>query len=279
MEKKRYYKKKIKNILAFSAKILLGLIVIFPLIYGICLSFMGMSDIFKMPPVLLSKDMSLENYREVFSRVPMLTYFKNTLIVSGIQVAAQIITASFAAYAFAFFEFKGKKLLFSIVLATLMIPYESNLISNYLTICSLKLIDTYAGLTLPFLASGMSIFILRQFYLTIPRELKEAATIDGCGHMNFLFRIAFPISKPATASLGLYAFVNAYNQYFWPLLVTNKDSMRTIQVGTGILKDSEGANYGLVLAAAMLAIIPAVVIFIFGQKSLVKGMVAGAVKG
>ena len=271
--------KKRREYVFFLIKLLLGILVIFPLIYGVCLSFMGMADIFKMPPVLFSKNMSWNNYRAVFSRVPIFTYFKNTLLVSMIQVIAQIITSSFAAYAFTFFEFRGKKLLFTLVLATMMIPYESNMISNYLTICSLKLTDTYLGLTFPFLANGMSIFILRQFYMTILKELKEAATIDGCGHMNFLFRVAFPISKSATASLGLYAFVNAYNQYFWPLLVTNTDAMRTIQVGTGILKDSEGADYGLVLSAAMTAIVPAVIVFIIGQKSLVKGMVAGAVKG
>lgn len=255
------------------------MLVVFPLLYGVCLSFMGMVDIFKMPPVFFTDRMSWKNYIAVFSRVPIFTYFKNTLLVSAIQVAAQIITSSLAAYAFTFFDFRGKKQMFVLVLASMMIPYESNLISNYLTICHLKLTDTYLGLTFPFLANGMSIFILRQFYMTIPRELKEASVMDGCGHMNFLMKIAFPISKSATASLGLYAFVNAYNQYFWPLLVTNKDAMRTIQIGTGILKDSESADYGLVLAAAMTAIIPAVIIFIVGQKSLVKGMVAGAVKG
>lgn len=271
--------KKRNQYISYSLKLLTGLLVIFPLIYGACLSFMGMADIFRMPPVLISGSMSLNNYVRVFRRVPIFTYFKNTLLVSVIQVAAQILTSSFAAYAFAFFDFRGKKLMFTLVLAAMMVPYESNLISNYLTICDMKLTDSYLGLTLPFLANGMSIFILRQFYLTIPRELKEATVIDGCGHMNFLFRIAFPISRSATASLGLYAFVNAYNQYFWPLLVTNKDSMRTIQVGMGILKDSEGAEYGLVLAGAMIAIVPAIMVFIIGQKSLVKGMVAGAVKG
>lgn len=271
--------KKGREFIFFALKLFLGGVVVFPLFYGVCLSFMGMADIFRMPPVFFTDRMSWKNYQAVFSRVPIFTYFKNTLWVSGVQVVAQIITSSFAAYAFTFFEFKGKKPLFVLILASMMIPYESNLISNYLTICGLKLTDTYTGLTLPFLANGMSIFILRQFYLTIPRELKEASVIDGCGHMNFLVRIAFPISKSATASLGLYAFVNAYNQYFWPLLVTNKDAMRTIQIGTGILKDSEGADYGLVLAAAMTAVLPAVIVFIVGQKSLVKGMVAGAVKG
>lgn len=272
-------KRKIMEALTFSGKLLLGIAAIFPLIYGFCLSFMGMADILSNPPVLISKRMSLANYQFALQRVPMLTYFKNTLIVCFIEVGAQILTASLAAYAFSFFEFKGRKTLFALVTATLMIPYESTLICNYLTVCNLRLTDTYLGLTLPFLASGMSIFLMRQFYMTLPRELKEAATIDGCGDMRFLFSIAFPLSLPATCSLALYRFIDAYNQYFWPLLVTNRDQMRTLQIGTGILKDSEAANYGLVLAAAMIVIIPAILFFIIGQKWLVKGMVAGAVKG
>lgn len=272
-------KRKIMEALTFSGKLLLGIAVIFPLIYGFCLSFMGMADILSNPPVLISKRMSLANYQFALQRVPMLTYFKNTLIVCFIEVGAQILTASLAAYAFSFFEFKGRKTLFALVTATLMIPYESTLICNYLTVCNLRLTDTYLGLTLPFLASGMSIFLMCQFYMTLPRELKEAATIDGCGDMRFLFSIAFPLSLPATCSLALYRFIDAYNQYFWPLLVTNRDQMRTLQIGTGILKDSEAANYGLVLAAAMIVIIPAILFFIVGQKWLVKGMVAGAVKG
>lgn len=272
-------KKKALRVLSFCAKLLLGFLVVFPLFYGFCLSFMGMADIMANPPVLISKNMSLVNYAYAIHRVPMLTYFKNTLIVCMVEVVAQIITSSLAAYAFTFFDFKGKGLLFGIMTASLMIPYESTLICNYLTICNLRLTDTYIGLTLPFLASGMSIFLMRQYYLTIPGELKEASTIDGCGDMRFLMSIAFPLSLPATCSLALYRFIDAYNQYFWPLLVTNRDEMRTLQIGTGILKDSEAANYGIVLAAAMIVIVPAVLFFIVGQKWLIKGMLAGAVKG
>lgn len=272
-------KKKLLAWTSFLIKLAAGLVVVFPLIYGFCLSFMGMDDILANPPVLISKNMSLTNYGYVFSRVPMLTYFKNTMIVCLIEVVAQIVTSSLAAYAFTFFEFRGRKLLFATVTASMMIPYESTLICNYLTICNLRLTDTYAGLTLPFLASGMGIFLMRQFYLTIPKELKEAATIDGCGDMRFLTNIAFPLSLSATCSLALYRFIDAYNQYFWPLLVTNHDEMRTLQIGTGILKDSEASNYGVVLAAAMIVIVPAILFFIVGQKWLIKGMMAGAVKG
>lgn len=272
-------KKRMLETLSFLLKFLAGLIVVFPLIYGLCLSFMGMADIMANPPVLISDNMTLANYEYALRRVPMLTYFKNTLIVCFIEVAVQILTSSLAAYAFTFFEFKGRKFLFAAVTASLMIPYESTLICNYLTICNMRLTDTYLGLTLPFLASGMSIFLMRQFYITLPMELKEAATIDGCGDMRFLFNIAFPLSLPATCSLALYRFIDAYNQYFWPLLVTNRDDMRTLQIGTGILKDAEAANYGVVLAAAMIVIVPAVLFFIVGQKWLIKGMLAGAVKG
>lgn len=272
-------KRKLAAWISFLLKLMVGLIVIFPLIYGFCLSFMGMDDILANPPVLITKRMSLSNYAYALRRVPMLTYFKNTMIVCLIEVVAQIITSSLAAYAFTFFEFRGRKMIFALVTASMMIPYESTLICNYLTICNLRLTDTFIGLTVPFLASGMSIFLMRQFYMTLPRELKEAATIDGCGDMRFLLSIAFPLSLPATCSLALYRFIDAYNQYFWPLLVTNHDEMRTLQIGTGILKDSEASNYGVVLAAAMIVIVPAILFFIVGQKWLIKGMTAGAVKG
>ena len=165
-------KKRTLETLSFLLKLLAGMVVVFPLVYGLCLSFMGMADIMANPPVLISKNMTLANYEYALRRVPMLTYFKNTLIVCFIEVVAQILTSSLAAYAFTFFEFKGRKFLFAAVTASLMIPYESTLICNYLTICNLRLTDTYLGLTLPFLASGMSIFLMRQFYLTLPMELK-----------------------------------------------------------------------------------------------------------
>ncbi len=270
---------RIRKILIFSGKLLIGLIVISPLIYCLLLSFMPQSQINAYPPTLIPQRWTVRNYRKALEIAPLYRYFLNSLILCAIVIVTQVLLSSLAAYAFSFFEFKGKKLLFTLVLATIMIPPETTIISNYLTIHKLNLVDTYLGIAAPYLITGMGVFLMRQFYLTLPKELKEAATIDGCGDIQFLFRVAMPLSMPSIASLSVYTFVLTYNHYFWPLLVTNNDKMRTVQIGISMLKDNEAADYGLVLAGAVMILIPTIVVFIFGQKYVVKGMTAGAVKG
>jgi sn-glycerol 3-phosphate transport system permease protein len=166
-----------------------------------------------------------------------------------------------------------------IVLATMMIPVDAIIIANYLTISQFRLNDSYLGMVAPYLTSAMGIFLMRQCFLTIPRELHEAAIIDGCRDLRFLLKIVLPISQPAIASLGVYIFIQTYNQFLWPLLVTNSNRMRTVQIGMSILKEAEAVDYGIVLAGAVLILIPSVLVFVIGQEYLVKGMTAGAVKG
>ena len=272
-------KKKILKYIGFIAKLLVGILIISPIVYAFLVSFMRPSEVSAYPPQIIPEALQFENYLAVLERFPLLSFLKNSLIVCAVVITAQIITSSLAAYAFAFFEFPGKKLLFSIVLLTMMIPAETIIISNYRTMCDLKLVDTYLALVLPYLAAGMGVFLLRQFFLTIPMELKQAAYIDGCGDFRFLISVVMPISKPIIASLGVYVFVTTYNQYMWPLFVTNTTEMRTIQIGMGILLDAEAVNYGNATAGAVFTLIPVLLIFIFGQKYLIKGMVGGAVKG
>ena len=186
-------KRQIKAILSYSLKILLGLIVVSPLFYALSVSFMPRADVLASPPRLLPTEPTLRNFQRVLDLVPLGRYLLNSLIVSGIEIVAQVLFCSFAAYAFAFLKFKGRNLLFTLVLATMMIPGETTVISNYLTIQNLRLIDSYAGLVLPGLVSGMGIFLLRQFYLTVPMDIKDAATVDGCGHFAFFIRILMPI--------------------------------------------------------------------------------------
>jgi sn-glycerol 3-phosphate transport system permease protein len=160
-----------------------------------------------------------------------------------------------------------------------MIPSEATIISNYLTVSALGWNDSFKVLIIPFLTSAMGIFLMRQYYLTIPRELKQAAQIDGCGNFRFLTRIVVPISTPAIASLGIYVFINTWNQYMWPLLTINDPQKRTVQIGISMLQYSEATNYGIVLAGAVLILVPSIFVFIIGQKALVRGMTAGAIKG
>ena len=160
-----------------------------------------------------------------------------------------------------------------------MIPGEVVVITNFVTVQNLGLTNTYLGLIITSLVGGTSIFMMRQYFLTLSKDFKEAATLDGCGDIGFLFRIALPLSLPTLSSLAVYLFVSIYNAYFWPLLVTTKSTMRTVQVGVAQLVAGDVVDYSQILASAMIAIIPTVIAYIFGQDYIIKGMTAGGVKG
>ena len=225
------------------------------------------------------KNPTLENYIAVFQKVPLLAYLKNSFIMCSICIVAQVIISTLAAYGFVFFKFPGKNFLFTLILSSMMIPGEVVVITNYITIQQLGLVNSYLGLVLPSLISGTAIFLMRQYFLTLPRDFKEAATIDGCGDMRFLFQVAVPLSIPTISSLAVYLFVQIYNQFFWPLLVTNTAEWRTVQIGISFLVTGDIISYGRILAGATVAIIPSVLIYIFGQDYIIKGMTAGGVKG
>lgn len=267
------------NIILTIVNIAVGLIIILPILYALSVTFMTPDQIFSMPPKVFPKSFYIGNYKEVVSSIPVFRFVFNSFVVSIAITIGQIITSSLSAYAFSFYEFKGKKFLFMAMIATMMIPGEAIIISNYLTISSLKLLDTYTALIVPNLTSAMGIFMMRQFYLTVPKELKEASVIDGCTSFQFLFKILMPISRPIIASLGIYVFLSAWNQYMWPLLTTSKAEMRTVQIGISMLKSAEAQSFGMILAGIIIILIPSIFIFILGQKQLIDGMTSGAVKG
>jgi sn-glycerol 3-phosphate transport system permease protein len=272
-------KKKINRIIIYTANILLGVITIAPLLYALLISFMPPDQVFSFPPKLIPKSFYIQNYKDALSVAPIDKFILNSLIVSSAVTLGQILTSCIAAFAFSFFDFKGKNILFIAMLATMMIPGEATIISNYLTIGSLGWLDSYKSLIIPYLSSAMGIFMMRQYYLTLPKELHEAAKIDGCNSFGFLIRIIMPMSKPALGSLGVYTFLSTWNQYMWPLLVTSKDSSRTVQIGISMLQFSENQSFGLIMAGIVMVLLPSILIFIFGQRQLVEGMTAGAVKG
>lgn len=279
LEKKTSILSIIKRTVPEIIKMLLGLLFIAPLLIGILFSFQSEQELGTYPLHLLSNAPTLQNYMEVIKAVPLFSYLLNSGIVCLVSIATQIVIACLAAYGFVFFEFPLKKLLFSLVLMTTMIPGEVVVITNYTTIQSLHLTNTYAGLVVTSLISGTSIFLMRQFFMTIPKDYKEAAVLDGCGEMRFLFHIILPMSKPTISSMAVYLFVQIYNQFFWPLLVTNTEKMRTIQIGISMLVTGDVVNYGHILAGAVIAIIPAMMIYIIGQDYMIRGMTSGGVKG
>lgn len=272
-------KKKTIAVSDFVIRLLVGLLFISPLIIGLFFSVQTEDTLMTYPLRLITKNPTLENYAIVFQKVPLLTYLKNSVIICVVSILGQIVFASLCAYGFVFFEFPGKKLLWTLVLSTMMVPGEVVVITNYVTIQNLNLMNTYAALIITHLIGGTSIFMMRQYYMQLPKDFKEAATLDGCGDLGFLFRIATPLSIPTISSLAIYMFVQIYNGFFWPLLVTTTDEMRTVQIGIAFLVSSDIVNYGQILAGAMVAIIPSTVAYIFGQDYIIKGMTSGGVKG
>ena len=272
-------KRKAGETTTWIVKALIGIAFISPLIIGVLFSIQSDDELGMYPLVLITQNPTLENYIAVFQKVPLVSYLKNSFIMCSICIVAQVVISTLAAYGFVFFKFPGKNFLFTLILTTMMIPGEVVVITNYITIQQLGLVNSYLGLVLPSLISGTAIFLMRQYFLTLPRDFKEAATIDGCGDMRFLFQVAVPLSIPTISSLAVYLFVQIYNQFFWPLLVTNTAEWRTVQIGISFLVTGDIISYGRILAGATVAIIPSVLIYIFGQDYIIKGMTAGGVKG
>ena len=272
--------KKEKLGLSFWLRILLGILFISPILMAVVFSFLPNEMLNGLPQIEKMMDsFTLENYQWIFKHIPILKYVKNSLVMCVIIITSQVIIASLSAYAFSFFNFKGKDLLFNLILIAMMIPGQVVTICNFLTVKNAHLLNTYIGLCIPYMIGGTAVFMMRQYYLTIPKEMKEASMIDGCSDLRFLFQIVVPLSVPTIAALAIYLFIDIYNMYFWPLLVGQEQSMFTIQIGMSMLVDAEASQYGRILAGAVVSIILPLITFFIGQDYLIKGMTSGAVKG
>jgi len=228
---------------------------------------------------LIPSSLTLDNYLAVFNRFPLLNYLLNSLIISIAIMIGQLILCSLAAYAFVFMEFKGRDLLFFIFIATMMVPFEASVIPNFQTIRDLGLIDSYAGLTLPYFAMAFGTFLLRQNFKQIPKELKEAAEIAGMGHFKFYLRVVLPVAKTSLITLGAYGFLTSWNMYLWPLLATTNDTVRTVQIGLKQLQTQEQLNeWGVIMAGGVIVVLPTLILLFLGQKRLQQGLTEGAIK-
>ncbi|WP_438496533.1 carbohydrate ABC transporter permease [Paenibacillus sp. IHBB 3054] len=272
-------KPKAGQVLTYCVLTVVAALVLYPVFYSFFMAVMAPEEASAYPPSIVPHSFHPANFSEVFDIIPIATFIGNTFLVSGIVMIGQLITASLAAYAFAQMNFKGKSLMFSLFVATMMVPWEVTMIPNYLTVRSLDWLDTYQGLTIPFLATAFGTFLLRQFFMQLPKELFEAAKIDGCGHIRYFLFHMLPLSRPALGTLAVYSFLNMYNSYLWPLLVTNSKPMRTVQIGISMLEFQESTSWNLVFAGITLAILPSLLLLVFGLKQLVRGMAAGALKG
>jgi len=255
-----------------------AIIMIFPFLWGISTSLKDMREVLANPFRLIPKQITVINYKNVVRSIPIVRFFINSLIVSLTITASQLFTCSLSAYAFARLKFPMREPLFYILLGTMMIPQHVIMIPVYIILNFFRLIDTYAAMIVPFLSSAFGTFLLRQYFMTIPKELEEAATLDGCGHLCFLFKIMLPVAKPILATLAIFSFMWSWNNYMWPLIVTNRIEIRTLQYGLAMFKEEGGINWGQLMAGTTIATIPLLVIFLIAQKQFIKGITLTGLK-
>jgi len=279
MNEHALFKRKAEQVVLVVLNIIVSGIILLPLFYAVSIAFMPSNELFTIELNLWPDHPTLENFKQAFVRMPLVRFVLNSFLVAGCITLGQIISCSLVAFSFSFLDYKGKNLLFMIVMATMMIPGEATIISNYLTVSKLHWLDTYKVLIVPYLTSAMGIFLFRQFYMSFPISLYESAKMDGCSNLWFIFRILIPLTKSAIGAMAVYTFINAWNMYMWPLLVTGSTDHRTVQIGIGMLESVDSQSITLMIAGVVMIILPSIAIFIVGQKQLIRGMLSGAIKG
>jgi ABC-type glycerol-3-phosphate transport system permease component len=252
-----------------------------PIFIAILTSFKSPQDIGANPTALFPREISFENYRSAWNSTPFGRYLLNSAIQSGTIVLFQVVFSLLAAYAFSFMEFPGRDLVFYVILGSLMIPFQLTFIPNFVMVSEWGLANTYSGLVVPFLASAFGVFLLRQFFLSLPRDLHDSAIIDGAGHLTFLWRIVVPLSKGSISAFGIFAFLSAWSQYLWPLIITNDTQMRTVQIGIRffLANQERGTNWGALMAGAVIVMLPTLLMFLVANRQLVKGIAMTGLKG
>lgn len=279
-------KKLLSKISTHTILIIVSVLSIFPFIWLISTSLKGAGEnIFAYPPVMIPQDFTFENYVGVWHRVNLLGYFINSMIVAAGTVILNLILSSLAAYPLARMEFRGKKITFFAILATIMIPFQAIMLPVYLITIKLHLIDSvndiagYIGLIMPFAVSAFGIFLMRQAFLGIPREMEEAAIVDGCNVFQIFWRVLLPMVKPSLAVLAIFTFIGSWGEFLWPSIVLTKESLYTLPVGVNNLQGMFSSNWRYIAAGSIISIIPIIIFFLSMQKYFISGENEGAVKG
>jgi sn-glycerol 3-phosphate transport system permease protein len=270
---------RVRKVGRYALLVVAAFVVLFPIYSGIVVAIQPASALISGLGVLIPKDISFSAFADAFDQGNLGQYLRNSVIQSGLTTFFQVTTSILAAYAFAFLRFPGKRLVFFLFLATLMIPTEVIIVGQFDIVADLHWLNTYQGLVVPFLAWALGTFLIRQAFLGVPSDLRDATAIDGYGHAGFLWHVAIPLARPAIAALAVFSFLNAWNEYLWPLLVTDKPSVRTIQVGLKSLSSANVDELNLVMAGTLIAALPIALVLILFQRHLVRGLTAGAVKG
>ena len=261
--------------------ILVGISCLIPFVWMVSTSFKEPFQVFTYPPEFIPNPWTLTGYQNLVDKVPISSWVLNSIVVTVTITVCQLLFSSLAAYSFARIQFPGRELVFMAYLATMMIPGQVTLIPTYILIKTFGWIDTMYALTMPYLfGSAFGTFLLRQFFLTIPTELEDAARIDGAGYLSTYFRIILPLSKPALATLGVFVFLFFWNDFLWPLIVINTDENRTLPVGLAVLSRGYfGTDWTLLMAGTVISLLPILIVFFMAQRYFVQGITLTGLKG
>ncbi len=272
-------KLKIKyKILVHTLLIIGAIVMIIPFLWMILTSFKAFVEAMQVPPTILPKEWQFANYLKVFEKVDFLRYYKNTIIVAVTRTTFQLFLSSLSAYAFARLKFPGKNIIFIILLSVLMVPLQVIIIPNYAIMAKLGWIDTLYALIVPGTFSAFGVFLLRQFFMGLPSELDEAAIIDGCSYFGVYWRIILPNSIPALTALSIFTILNSWNDFLWPLVMTNSAQMRVLSVGIASFQGQYSTDYPLLMAGSVLSTLPMLIMFIALQKHLIAGISLSGVR-
>ena len=279
IEKKYLRRRRLGRFALVSLNIIAWLFIMFPLIYALLMAIKPSSELYDPNSILFPQNPTLMNFIEVFELAQIGRYIFNSLIVASSITLLQITTSVLAAFAFRFLNFKGKGIIYGLILSTMMIPGEAVIISQFLMVSGWGLTDSIMVLIIPFIVSAFNIFLCVQALENFPYEIYESAKIDGCSDFRFAFMMVLPLIKPTIGAMAVQSFLAGWNMYMWPLLVTNDDSNRTVQIGISMLNSVDSQSLVLMVAGVVICMLPSLAIFIVGQRNMIKGLTSGAVKG
>ncbi|MBQ3080330.1 MAG: carbohydrate ABC transporter permease [Clostridia bacterium] len=269
----------ISKVVTYLLLTALTVIALLPFVWMISSSLKSSIDVFSIPMRWIPESFRWENYVEIWQKVPLVKYFQNTVIVALVVTFMQIVTSSFAAYAFAKMQFKGRDVLFMCYIGTIAVPWQVYMVPQFIMMRSVGLYDTLWSLVALQSFSAFGVFLMRQFYLGIPNDLSEAARIDGLSEYGIWARIILPLAKPAIATLTIFTFVNTWNDYMGPMIYLTTDSVKTIQLGLRRFIQAYTAEYNLIMAASLCSLIPVTVVFLFLQRYFIEGIATTGMKG
>jgi len=280
---------KVSNAVSYLGLAFVVLVIGMPMFWMLSSSLKTLGQIYTFPPQWIPTDPQWVNYKEAWNSVPFGRFYVNSLIITAAGASLQIINGTLCAYAFAFLKFPFKNVLFLLVLAALMVPGEVVILPNFLFFGNKvrewfslddNWVNTYQAIVLPGAATAFGTFLLRQGFMGLPRDVLDAAKVDGAGHMRTMFGIVLPMAKPIVITFALISIVNKWNDYLWPLIITRTVEMRPITVGVRLLYDAEGNNnWGVIMAGTTFVVLPLIIVYVFAQRFIIDGLTAGATKG